>query len=88
MFKYSKDGISVLTVLDTRRMKRDGLYPVKNQVVYHRKQKYYTTGKSLSKKEWDNLEKSRCRQAILIRTDIENSFFIVRHHVVQLASKG
>ena len=44
MFKYSKDGISVLTILDTRRAKKSGQFPVKVQVVYRRKQKYYTTG--------------------------------------------
>ena len=34
MFKYSKDGISVLTILDTRRAKKSGQFPVKVQVVY------------------------------------------------------
>ena len=43
MFKYSKDGISVLTILDTRRAKKSGQFPVKVQVVYRRKQKYYST---------------------------------------------
>ena len=28
MFKYSKDGISVLSVLDARRAKKSGLFPV------------------------------------------------------------
>lgn len=48
MFKYSKDGISVLTILDTRRAKKSGQFPVKVQVVYRRKQKYYSTGKEVS----------------------------------------
>ena len=43
MFKYSKDGVSVLTILDTRRAKINGLFPVKVQVVFRRKQKYYST---------------------------------------------
>ena len=54
MFKYSKDGVSVLTILDTRRAKINGLFPVKVQVVFRRKQKYYSTGKELSKEDWDN----------------------------------
>ncbi len=29
IFKYSKDLVSILTVLDTRRPKSDGKYPVK-----------------------------------------------------------
>ena len=65
MFKYSKDGISVLTILDTRRAKKSGQFPVKVQVVYRRKQKYYSTGKELSKEDWARLlkVKSRLRQA-------------------------
>ena len=51
MFKYSKDGISVLSVLDARRAKKSGLFPVKIQVIYNRKQKYYSTGQELSKEE-------------------------------------
>ena len=53
MFKYSKDGISVLTILDTRRAKKSGQFPVKVQVVYRRKQKYYSTGKEVSKEDLD-----------------------------------
>ena len=36
MFKYSKDGISVLSVLDARRAKKSGLFPVKIQVIHNR----------------------------------------------------
>ena len=52
MYKYAKDGISVLTILDTRRKKQSGLYPVKIQVIYNRVQKYYTTGKELTPEDW------------------------------------
>ena len=34
MYKYSKDGISVLSVLDARRAKKSGLFPVKIQVIH------------------------------------------------------
>ena len=44
MYKYSKDGISVLSVLDARRAKKSGLFPVKIQVIHNRRQKYYSTG--------------------------------------------
>ena len=32
MYKYSKDGVSVLTVLDKRKQKMNGLFPIKVQV--------------------------------------------------------
>ena len=38
MYKYSKDGVSVLTVLDKRKQKMNGLFPVKVQVIHNRKQ--------------------------------------------------
>jgi len=52
MYKYTKDGVSVLTILDTRRPKQNGLFPVKVQVIYNRIQKYYSTGKELSPDDW------------------------------------
>ena len=74
MFKYSRDGVSVLTILDTRRAKKSGLFPVKVQVVFRRKQKYYSTGKELSKEDWERLLKAKSRLLTEIRTDIESSF--------------
>lgn len=88
MFKYAKDGISVLLVLDTRRAKKNGLYPVKIQVVHARKQKYYTTGKDLSQDEWKCLPDSKSHRLSEMRADIGNSFSIIRQQVELLASKG
>ena len=52
MYKYTKDGVSVTSVLDTRRIKNNGRYPVKIQVIYKRIQKYFGTGKELLLDEW------------------------------------
>ena len=52
MYKYSKDGVSVLTVLDKRKQKMNGLFPIKVQVIYNRRQKYYSTGQEVSIKDW------------------------------------
>lgn len=88
MFKYSKDGISVLTTLDSRRAKADGKYPVKVQVVYNRQQKYYSTGKNMTSEEWEKLPHTKVRALADIRTDIENSFNIVRDNVESIAYTG
>lgn len=53
MYKYSKDGVSVLTVLDKRKQKMNGLFPVKVQVIHNRKQKYYSTGQEVSIRDWE-----------------------------------
>ena len=50
MYKYSKDGISVLTVLDKRKVKKSGLFPIKVQVIYNRKQSYYKSLEKTNKK--------------------------------------
>ena len=55
MYKYSKDGVSVLTVLDKRKQKMNGLFPVKVQVIHNRKQKYYSTGQEVSIRDWEVL---------------------------------
>ena len=38
MLKFLKKGVSVSVVLDRRRIKINGMYPVKIQVIWHRKQ--------------------------------------------------
>lgn len=88
MFKYSRDGVSVLTILDTRRAKKSGLFPVKVQVVFRRKQKYYSTGKELSKEDWERLLKAKSRLLTEIRTDIECSFSNIKQQVNELIQKG
>jgi len=88
MFKYSKDGISVLTVLDARRKKQSGLFPVKIQVVYNRIQRYYNTGKELSQIDWTALAETKSKRFIEIRSDIKNSFEKVEDVVRTLVEEG
>lgn len=87
MFKYSRDGVSVLTILDTRRVKKSGLFPIKVQVVFRRKQKYYSTGKELSKEDWNRLLKAKSRLLTEIRSDIESSFSNVKRHINELIQR-
>lgn len=88
MYKYSKDGVSVVTVLDKRKVKKTGLYPVKVQVICNRKQKYYSTGMDLSIKEWDLLPHSKTRKLTSARYNLENSFSLIKNQVEQLVFRG
>lgn len=88
MFKYTKDRVSVFTVLDTRRPKADGKYPVKVQVGFARKQKYYTTSKTLTEDEWRKLPTSKLRSLVEVREDIEARFNIMRDAVRDLTDAG
>lgn len=88
MYRDSKDGIAVLTVLDTRRPKQSGLFPVKVQVIYKRVQKYYSTGKELSPEEWEKLPTTKAAELSKVRNSIRNSYELVLRSVEDLASKG
>ncbi len=59
MLKYSKDGVSVLVIIDRRRAKKNGLFPVKAEIVHRRTQKYFTTGVDMSPEEWEKWNGSR-----------------------------
>lgn len=86
MYRFRKDSISVLAVVDRRRRKINGLYPVKIEVVYRRIQRYYPTGKDVSLEEWETMWNSRRMSEKCI--SIEKSFHLVRTEVEKLADKG
>lgn len=88
MYRFTKDGVSVSVVLDTRRAKNNGKYPVKVEVVHLRRQKYYATGKDLDKSEWQKLSTAKARNLVDIREQIEASYNIVRDYVRDLTTDG
>lgn len=71
MYKYSKDGVSVLTVLDKRKQKMNGLFPIKVQVIHNRKQKYYSTGQEVSIRDWECITTYQNRHLSEVRRNIE-----------------
>jgi integrase len=87
MFKYSKDGVSILTVHDTRKKKKSGLFPVKIQVVNNRIQRYYSTGKELSIEDWQVLPSTKSMKLIAVRSDIKNSFEKIQSVVHRLVEE-
>lgn len=88
MYKYAKDGITVSSIIDTRRAKLNGLYPIKIQVTYRRIQKYYATGKELSFADWEKLPKARNINLLEVRQDIISSFDLIKKHTQDLAERG
>ena len=65
----------MLVVLDRRRPKLNGLYPVKVEVVSNRKQKYYPAGIDLSPEEWTEIWDLRRKSEE--RNRLEEAFFRV-----------
>jgi integrase len=52
---------STSIILDTRKQKKDGTYPVKLRVTYNRQQKYYPTKYSLTKDDFEKARSSKPR---------------------------
>lgn len=88
MLEYSKDGITVALLLDTRRPRLDGRSPLKVRVTYNRRRAYYPTGKSFTPSEWAALPNTKTREATAARRDIENSYNHIRAVVEDLAHAG
>ena len=88
MYSYAKDRVTVVSVLDKRRLNKEGKYPVKIRVGYNRVQKYYTTSKTLTEDEWDKLPSTRLRHLVDIREDIQASFALIRDYVKDLTNAG
>jgi integrase len=61
---------------------------VKIRVTYLRDRKYYSTGKELSPEAWEKLPANKSRAATDIKTDVENSFNIIKGCVVTVALDG
>ncbi len=53
--------VSTAIILDTRRAKKDGTFPLKLRLTFHRKQKYYGTGLSLTAEDYDKVMGDRPR---------------------------
>ncbi|HEU4790076.1 MAG TPA: site-specific integrase [Flavobacterium sp.] len=88
MYSFSKDGITIATMLDDRKANKKGSFPVKIRVTYKRDRKYYSTGKDLTPEEWKVLPTGKSRLLKETRESIENSFSLVKSNVEAIAEKG
>ena len=88
MYEYTKEGITVCAMLDTRRRKDNGKYPVKIRVTSNRTRQYYLTGKDLTAEEWAMLATTKVHTLIAIRRDVESTYHVVRGVVEELIAAG
>jgi integrase len=88
MLNYSHNGITISSILDTRRETKSSNFPIKIRVTYARDRKYYTTGKSLSISEWEKLPTTKNRAYSEIKTDIQSSFDKVKQIVQALEAES
>ncbi|MDH6343316.1 integrase/recombinase XerD [Parabacteroides sp. PFB2-12] len=81
MFNYSNNGVTVSSFFDNRRATKDNLYPIKIRVTYQRVRKYYSTGKYMTIEDWERLPDTKSKKMLSIRSDIQNTFDIVKDTV-------
>lgn len=67
MFKYSKDAVSILIILDTRRPKADGKYPKSANNLSADKEMLFD-GETLSPDEWAKLLATRTQYGKVLRS--------------------
>ena len=69
-------------VLDRRRKKINGMYPVKIEVVWRSRQKYFPTGVDMPEEVWSGLDAKRRMTPEM--TEIEESFNRIRNEVAEM----
>jgi integrase/recombinase XerD len=84
METFSLSGVTAAIIIDTRRPKGKGLYPVKFRVTYLRKQVYYGTGVSLSLNQWEIMPDTRKKELLEQRELIQENFDRVKKHIKDL----
>lgn len=57
--RYKTEGVSIIAVLDRRRKKINGMFPVKIEVVFKGCQHYYSTGQDADEREWKTFSNRR-----------------------------
>ncbi|SIR32588.1 site-specific integrase [Pontibacter lucknowensis] len=71
MFEFSDSGVTLATILETRKANADGLCPVKVRVTHQRQRAYYSTGKRLTLEDWEKLPTTKARELKAIRESIQ-----------------
>lgn len=84
MNNYSYQDVHATIILDNRREKKNGLYPVKSRITYKRKQKYYPIGMDLLEDNWKILFSSKKKELKQDREDILQRFDKVTSTIKQV----
>lgn len=86
LLRYRTEGVSVIAVLDRRRRKKNGLFPVKIEVVHMGSQRYFRTGQDVSAETWEN--RSWKRNIPEEYYEILDSFDRIKTEVKRLVTAG
>ncbi|WP_299819469.1 site-specific integrase [uncultured Pontibacter sp.] len=87
MYHYSDNGVTLAAILDNRRAKKSGQFPIKIRVAYARSRQYYSTGKSISLVEWERLPSSKTKALSEIRESVQVAADKVKESVKELVKQ-
>lgn len=83
----SKDGISVKPVLDIRRAKINGLYPVRICFIYRSVAKYLRTNADMSVEDWNQMVDNKPPHLLSIHQHVKERLDLVKGIVDTLSEK-
>lgn len=75
-------------IIDQRRAKKSGLFPIKIQIVHKRKQRYWSTGKDISPQNWERMISNRSTRMRELHQDLDDTFDRFRGYIQELTRKG
>ncbi|MGE0089442.1 MAG: tyrosine-type recombinase/integrase [Bacteroidales bacterium] len=81
---FNHGKITGSIIIDIRREKDNGLYPIRYRITFNRKQVYYKSGYDATKREWKILPTTKTRKLIEKRELIKSGFEIIEDHVKQI----
>lgn len=84
MFEFSDSGVTLATLLETRKINKEGLHPVRVRITYERRRSYYSTGKMLSPEDWQRLPNAKSKKMTALRESIQKFAKKIRHEVESL----
>jgi integrase len=83
---FSLSSITAWVILDIRRPKPDGRYPVKYKITFLRKRVYYKAGIDMFLEEWEKMSNTKSRELISLREMIQSGFEKIKAHIKELES--
>lgn len=83
METYSLDRVKAAIILDVRRPRVSGLYPIRYRVTYNRKSVYFPC-MDLTGEDWDKLPTARGKELVRTREIVQSGFKTITQNIEEL----
>lgn len=86
-FDFSVKGITGGAMLETIRLKENGLYPVPFRITYNRIRKRYRSSVELTKEDWARIETSKIRELVKARETLQKGLADIKEAIEVLVNE-